>query len=576
MERFQPEPFGRYILLDRIATGGMAEIFRAKAFAPGGFEQLVAIKRIRAELSDSPGFVELFADEARLTASLQHPNIVRVYDFGRVDRNFFLVMEHVDGRDLHVVQREVARAGRRVPGPLAAWIVLQACKGLHYAHTRTDAAGRPLGLVHRDVSPNNLLVSWDGDVKVVDFGIATARGSLVSRVDDAVGGTVAYSAPESLDGGSVDARADVFGLGVVLYELLSGRRAFRGDTEAETLDRLRSGDLPPLRWVDPTIPESVEAVVDHALASSPDARYASARELGDALRAAALAGVSDDTMRESLAVWLQDLFATSIRADRERLEAATVSAVLLIRGQQADEAAARRAAVRGARVRGMAAVGTVAVGLSAAVAAWIASSPPEIPQVDVPATGALVVDVSPEATVWVAGQPRGKGTHVEVSGLAPGSYDLRMEADGHAPAFETVRITGGGRTQHTEALTPLPDPEPRRGRRTGRGGDTPAPAPSTGTSTTPAPSRPASSSRTTTRVTAPTGEGSLRVVLGGGATWASVWVDGKKLSRNAPFSGVALPSGAHSVRVVNEGAGLDTTVAVQVSAGQLATVRAVP
>ncbi len=576
METFHPEAFGKYFLVDRIATGGMAEIFKAKTFAAGGFENLVALKRVRAELSESPGFVEMFVDEARVTASLQHPNVVRVYDFGRIGANFYLVMEHVDGRDLHQVLRAVSRAGERVPPTFAAWIILAACKGLHYAHTRTDAQGQLLGLVHRDVSPGNLLLSFDGDVKVADFGIAHARGSLTAKTDDAIGGTAAYMAPEGLDGGAVDRRADVFGLGVILYEMVTGRRAFRGADEAETLARLRAGELPRPIKVDASVSEVLDAVVMRAVAHDPAARFATARDLGDALRAAVLAGTTEDAVRESFASWLQGLFAEDIAADKVRLAESTAAALEMLRAREQAERAARAERLRVTRLRGVLAVVAVALGLVVVGVAKVWLVPPTVPTVAMAATGSVVVDVDPGARVSVGGVARGTGTHVEVDGLVPGTYEVRLEADGRDASVETVRVTGGGRTRVERTLAAAPPPAPEPGSREARQAEAAARAAARTAATDAVANHNSVTPKRTSARGVAGGEGALRVVLGGGAAWANVWVDGKKLPRTAPFSGVVLSAGKHTIRVANDAVGLDHSEAVDVTAGGSVTVRATP
>ncbi|HMV69661.1 MAG TPA: serine/threonine-protein kinase, partial [Myxococcota bacterium] len=317
MEEFTPELFGKYVLVDRIATGGMAEIFLAKSYALGGFEGTFVLKRILPHLGADPSFVELFVTEAKVSVGLQHPNVVRVFDFGQEAGHYFLVMEHIEGRDARRVMRAAGQARAAWPLDLALYVVSEACKGLHYAHTRTAADGSPLGIVHRDVSPSNLLLSWDGSVKLADFGIARAEW-VVGEEEAGIKGKYEYMAPEQATGGPVDGRSDVFALGAVLYELVMGRRAFRGVDEQDTLRRLLAQERAPVGGA----PDEVVAIIDTALAGAPEARFASAREMGEAVRRA-LGGASDDALRERLAAFLRELFAAEIVAERERMLAAS-------------------------------------------------------------------------------------------------------------------------------------------------------------------------------------------------------------------------------------------------------------
>ena len=627
MEEFTPELFGKYVLVDRIATGGMAEIFLARNYAVGGFESTFVLKRILPHLGADTAFVELFVTEAKVSVGLQHPNVVRVFDFGQQDGHYFLVMEHIDGRDARRVLRAASRAGVAWPLELALYVVSEACKGLHYAHTRTSSDGAPLGIVHRDISPSNLLLSWDGDVKVADFGIARADWA-ADEEEGGVKGKYEYMSPEQASGGAVDARSDVFSAGVVLYEMVTGRRAFRGADEAETLARLKALDRAPVGEVAPAVPEAVVAVIDRALAGPPDERFASARELGEAVRRA-LGGASDDALREQLSVYIRGLFVDEIVAERERLALAGEIAQQLRAAAEvvADEA---QAAPRRGRLMGGLAVAALGVVLLGAGALWMSGQDVRVPAVMVEATGSIVLDLTPKARVYVSGRLEGEGEQLALPNLAPGDYELRIEADGFRTAIEQVRVTRGGATRvrrQLEALaadppvvvfesrpagalvlvdgraigvTPLNWAEGEPGKaydvelrldgydpvrgRTGAlqagersrfnralGKDAPE-EPEKPEVKDPPPEKPPPEKPPEKP---PANEaGSLKVVLIG-ANWATVYIDGRKVDRPAPFAGVALPAGEHTIKVENPGLGLSHTERVNVAPGGSVTVRVV-
>ncbi len=272
-------PFGSYLLLKRLARGGMAEVFLARQRGPEGFDRRVALKRILPHLVDSEDFVRMFLDEARLAARLSHPNVVHIYEFGKVDEHYFIAMEYVDG--IHagaLIERGVYE---KVPPALAARIGADACAGLNYAHNLEDHDGRPLHLVHRDISPPNLMISYDGVVKLVDFGIA----KIVTMVDKTrpgiVKGKFAYMSPEQTMGKKLDGRSDVFSLGLVIWELLAGCVALDRTDPVEAMKRIRDGRLPRIQDVRPDVPAVLAAVLEQALSVRPEARPSPA-ELGNA------------------------------------------------------------------------------------------------------------------------------------------------------------------------------------------------------------------------------------------------------------------------------------------------------
>jgi serine/threonine protein kinase len=279
-----PERFGRYVLLDRIGMGGMAEVFRAVMPGAEGFARTFVVKRILGELSRSPRFVEMFVEEARICALLSHSAIVQVYDFGAVEGNYFLAMEYLRGRDLASVMRKLRRQGRACPPALAAFIAHQLADGLAYAHDLRDADGSPLNIIHRDVSPANIMCLRTGTVKLLDFGIAKALGAaLGGPSQEGFRGKVAYVAPEHLRGEPIDRRLDLFSLGVVLWEMLTGRRLFKGVNDEETLKNVLTMPVPAPSSLQPDVPLALDAIVARALEREPARRYRSADEMAEDL-----------------------------------------------------------------------------------------------------------------------------------------------------------------------------------------------------------------------------------------------------------------------------------------------------
>ncbi|MBL0220714.1 MAG: serine/threonine protein kinase [Myxococcales bacterium] len=276
---------GRFELLHRFAIGGMGEIFLARERGVAGFDRQVVVKLLIPELAEQPDLVTLFIDEARIAANLAHPNIVQIFDFGRDDGSYFLAMEYVPGQNL---ARLCARAVRDPRGlftrELAVHVVAEMARGLDHAHRAKDADGKPLGIVHRDVSPHNLLLSIHGDVKVMDFGIAKAANTLHRTATGVIRGKYGYMSPEQLAGEDLDLTTDVYSAGIVLWELTLMRRLWPGADELAVLDQARSGKVPRPTEIDPSYPRDLEEIVMHAIARDRGQRTASAGALAADLR----------------------------------------------------------------------------------------------------------------------------------------------------------------------------------------------------------------------------------------------------------------------------------------------------
>jgi serine/threonine protein kinase len=313
----QPLRFGKYTLLERISVGGMAEVFRAKA-ADG---KLVAIKRILPNVAEDAQFIKMFVEEARISGQLVHPNICRIYELGRQDGTHFIAMEYIRGKDLIQVRNRLRKIKEPMPLKIVVGILTKALEGLDYAHKKRDGFARPLELVHRDCSPHNLLMSYDGEVKVIDFGIAKAKRSVMKSQAGVLKGKFAYMSPEQVIGKPIDRRSDIFACGVILYELVTGERLFTGDSDFAILEKVRKVEITPARDIDPTIPPAIESVIMKALAVDRDKRYQWCSDMKADLDRYG-GGTTDD-----LAIWIQNLFAPEVALENDATSPAPVMAV---------------------------------------------------------------------------------------------------------------------------------------------------------------------------------------------------------------------------------------------------------
>jgi serine/threonine-protein kinase len=270
----------RYRVIERLESGGMAEVFRAESEGLQGFRKQVAIKRVLPHLSSKKKFISMFLDEARLSAQLSHSNCVQVFDIGVGDSAFFIVMEFVDGANLKAIIEHIKKSGRDFPVEAAVYIALELCKGLAYAHELTDSNEVPLHIVHRDMSPPNVLITKHGEIKIVDFGLAKANSQLERSEPGIIKGKFSYLSPEAAMGQDVDARTDVFAVGIILWELLAGQRLFLGDTDFQTVKRVQAAQVPSVAQINKKVPVELERIIARALARDPAARFPTARALG--------------------------------------------------------------------------------------------------------------------------------------------------------------------------------------------------------------------------------------------------------------------------------------------------------
>jgi serine/threonine protein kinase len=298
---------GRYEIVQRLGHGGMATVYLGRATGNAGFEKLVAIKVIHPHLAAEPEFVEMFLEEARIAAKIQSPHVAGILDLAHDDGLHYMVMEYIDGETLSGLIRQLRPRDERLPLPVVVQILIDACEGLTAVHALRDADGQPYGLVHRDMSPQNLMVGFDGWTKIVDFGLVKATEKRHTHTGH-LRGKLAYMSPEQAHGKPLAASADLFALGVILWELLTGRRLFAGDSDAETLDRVVRCEVPPLRDHRPDLPPGVEAVLLRALAREPAARYPSAEAMLADLRQLMRAHAGADDPRKQLAAIMRQHF----------------------------------------------------------------------------------------------------------------------------------------------------------------------------------------------------------------------------------------------------------------------------
>ena len=485
---FTPEGFGKYYLVDRIAMGGMAEIFKAKTFGVGGFENLLVIKRILSHLSDNDQFVQMFMDEAKVSALLHNSNIVRIYDFGKIRSNYFIAMECVEGKDAKLILRKLAERRKLLPREFAVYIAMEAAKGLDYAHKRTTLQGQPLHIVHRDVSPSNILVSYHGEVKVADFGIVKAANTFESTDVGTLKGKFEYMSPEQAQGLELDRRSDIFSLGIILWEMLTGRRAFKSDSEIRTLERIRNVDIEFPSSVNPQVPARLDEIVMRALSKDADDRYQDARELHSDL-IEFLYPASPDLTQQSLAHFMAELFSDEVGRERERLEEGSRLALAIHEsshmveldadweeGAQSQSTASRKGGgpdtaptptpTPGSRVPLLLGLFTLLAAL-VVIAGFVLvpmlnPAPKEavttIEREVQPTVGTLELRIGPVAgRVTLDGVAKGEGTPLTIGDLDPSTaHPVLVEADGYLSFEEAVAVKAGDRLVLPVTLAPVP------------------------------------------------------------------------------------------------------------------------
>ena len=329
MPEFEPQRFGKYLLLGRIAHGGMAELYKAKLIGAEGFEKLIAIKMILPHLAEEENLIKSFIEEAKLAAFLQHQNIVQIYDFGSVDGAYYIAMEYLYGKDLKLVTKRSKEKDTPLSLELALYIASQVCAGLDYAHNLKDFQGNPLNIIHRDIGPHNVFITYDGHVKIIDFGIAKAAIQDTTTQEGSIKGKVAYMSPEQAQGKNVDHRSDIFAMGILLYEMVTHKKMFEGDT-FHVFAKVREADYIPAEVVKSDLPLQIYKLFEMALAKDREQRYQSAEEMLTDLEAC-MHQLSYGTSFRNLSLYMKDLFDEEAEADMQSvLETANLDLPIML------------------------------------------------------------------------------------------------------------------------------------------------------------------------------------------------------------------------------------------------------
>lgn len=315
----KPELFGKYLLLEKLAMGGMAEVFLAKTSGAKGIGKFVAMKRILPQYSSNQEFIQMFTDEAKICVNLSHSNIAKIYEFGMEEGQFYIIMELIEGKNLRQVLSRLGKENR--PGfsvDQAVYITKEIASGLDNAHRcLDDASGKPLNIIHRDMSPQNVMVSFEGEIKVVDFGIAKAEGDKEETKAGTLKGKFSYMSPEQASGEPIDLRTDVFSLGILLWELLANKRLFTSSSEMNTLKKIREGKIPAISIVNPKVPEELERIVNIALAKDPQNRYQTCAEFHKDLNRF-LNRFFPDFSSHDFSIFVKSLYADEVLANRNK------------------------------------------------------------------------------------------------------------------------------------------------------------------------------------------------------------------------------------------------------------------
>ncbi len=585
-----PRPYGTWLLLERLGTGGMSEVDLARrAVTEGAFVRFVVIKRIRAGNQADELYIRMFQDEARITSELSHENIAQVYDFGREGDEFYMAMEYVPGLDLRAVQLALARKGKLIPVRVALTILVGVLRALQYAHARVDQLGRPMNIVHRDVNPRNVMLSVNGEVKLIDFGVAKAADRLEKTEGNAVKGKYAYMAPEQIEGnGELDGRADLYSVALMMHELLTGRSPFAGLSEVQILHRIVAGKVPPLKdGIDhPDLP-LLRRIHDKGLAKDPDQRYRNADAfrldleaalapiggvapplwIAELLREANAEGVADISRR--LKAW-KDGAPSTPRGFVPRPPPAESSGTLNVASIEAvpRETGWLTIAAAGLGVSTLGVAGLLVIVLIGS-AWWLwpkANVPSVSPEATAPAAGPTVivppnVDDRPGSTTGTVAAPPAAGAPTGNPATRPPATTPPADPGrpvGPTPVAPPVATT-------TATVTTLPDPTP----------PVADPTPPLTPPTTSVPPTPPTEAWTGTPTATPVVETSTGFVnLTSRPVKLDVYIDGKKVG-TTPLRMYRVPVGTHEVIVRDTVTGRSDTRTVIVGANAVATPAAV-
>jgi len=551
---------GQYLLMTPLAQGGMAEIWLARQSGPKGFERLVVIKRMIDALESDPELVDMFITEARLAAQLNHPHVIQVFDLGEDGTSLYLVMEYLDGENLSAVRRLGVKHQLPMLDQHAVRLLAWAADGLHYAHTRVGVDGRPLGIVHRDISPQNLFATFDGGLKVLDFGVAKLASQ--NTTSGKLKGKLGYMSPEQARGEQLDARSDLFALGIVLFEQLTHHRLFPGMEDTQVLGAIAHGTLPRPTERRADLDPSLEAIIMKAMAPRREDRYQSAREMQDVLESwLQQNGFSVTT--SDIADSLRTLFARRIHERRQLIEAAmraemTPSSVEKLRRLSQTEptpAVSSKSKAGTAPEQEKRSLVGLGLGFILAVTAiagvtvlLLASRGPEVPKnvavvtvvkpAEVPPPVLLIGSAPAGASITVDGKSAGTAP-VTLQGLAAGDHLIEATLEGHQPASRTVPLPRPGERLMIElALTPIPALPPVEPKEPPRE----------------VAMRPRAMGKLTLKTT----------------PWTSVFLRGKRLG-DTPLVDVPVPVGPCVLKLSNPDTGLETSIEVEIKSGQTTT-----
>jgi serine/threonine protein kinase len=598
---------GKYRLLGRIGYGGMAEVWVAHQQGPMGFEKMVAIKRLLAHMENERNFVRMFLDEARIAARISHANVVQIFDLGLVDQKFYIAMEYLAGESLARIMGEGIRRGKPLPVHIAAMVLAQMCKGLHHAHYLQDNEGQSLNIVHRDVSPQNVMVLYDGGVKLLDFGIAKAKERLSETTVTGLKGKYAYMSPEQCRGDPIDQRSDIFASGTVLWEILARRRLFKHASKLMTLKMITEGHVPPPSSANPDVPPELDAICLKALSNEVDGRYESAMEMSTAIDEYLVsAGVASSVVK--ISDYMGDVFAEDQERRVKWLKEATVASRDSLETLQSAEywldlvpeasdtvisfsKSSVQPPLQPPRQSPFWWILTAVVAVLAAVAAITllvispASSGSRLRVQSTPAGAMIVVD----GKLW-----KGK-TPGAVEELSPGRHDLELVLKGHKPwrrridlaEGETLRVeadlqprvaspaqadAGASDLATGDAAVKRPDASVKRQDARVRRADSARGLDATDAASA-APSQPDASVRHAPIVIRthrpphkPRREhGFINLAT---VPWATIF-HGRRRLGNTPLVRVKLPAGRVRLRAVNRAAGINTTFTVEIVKGKV-------
>jgi serine/threonine protein kinase len=464
--RLAGEPWGKYLLVGDIAQGGMAEVFLALHQGLEGFLKVVVIKRILPHMA-TPNVVQMFADEARLAARLEHPNIVRTYELGEVDGRYFTVMEYLPGEDLRHVLSRLEELERQLPIELAVSIVAQVCSALHFAHELTDPDGFPLGVVHRDLSPTNVFVTYAGEVKLIDFGVAKSRSNFALTTEGSIKGKLPYMAPEQVSARALDRRTDVFAAGVVLWETLTGTDLFMRDSDVATMFAVVNDPIPAPSSLRAEVPPELDAIVMRALERDPALRYRTAEDMRADLEA--LLATRPKLDPRTIGRTLEELFGRH-RAEAKRAISQTRSLphhIPLVMDAHASAVSPRAPAVgtsagvaaplpvpigvsqlrtprQNRRAMIVLAAGITALGALPVTYLIVRDQMKAGSQAAPAVTTELAIASTPAgAAVFLDGNPTGKRTPATFGALPPGPHEVRLALDGFETMTEVITIGAG-------------------------------------------------------------------------------------------------------------------------------------